>query len=55
MRKKSLVVLAMAAAMVFGGAMTAHAEETQWYTELSVVRIAYGPRKRKHSTSGRLG
>ena len=31
MRKKSLVVLAMAAAMVFGGAMTAHAEETQWY------------------------
>ena len=35
MRKKSLVVLAMAAAMVFGGAMTAHAEETQWYTELS--------------------
>lgn len=37
MRKKSLVVLAMAAAMVFGGAMTAHAEETQWYTELSDV------------------
>lgn len=35
MRKKSLVVLAMAAAMVFGGAITAHAEETQWYTELS--------------------
>lgn len=35
MRKKSLVVLAMAAAMVFGGVMTAHAEETQWYTELS--------------------
>lgn len=35
MRKKSLVVLAMAAAMVLGGAMTAHAEETQWYTELS--------------------
>lgn len=35
MRKKSLVVLAMAAAMVFGGAMTAHAEETQWYTEQS--------------------
>ena len=31
MRKKSLVVLAMAAAMVLGGAMTAHAEETQWY------------------------
>lgn len=31
MRKKSLVVLAMAAAMVFGGAFTAHAEETQWY------------------------
>lgn len=31
MRKKSLVVLAMAAAMVFGGVMTAHAEETQWY------------------------
>ncbi len=31
MRKKSLLVLAMAAAMVLGGAMTAHAEETQWY------------------------
>lgn len=31
MKKKSLVVLAMAAAMVLGGAMTAHAEETQWY------------------------
>lgn len=35
MRKKSLLVLATAAVMVFGGAMTAHAEETQWYTELS--------------------
>ena len=31
MRKKSLLVLATAAVMVFGGAMTAHAEETQWY------------------------
>ena len=31
MRKKSLLVLAMAAAMVLGGAFTAHAEETQWY------------------------
>lgn len=31
MRKKSLVVLATAAVMVLGGAMTAHAEETQWY------------------------
>lgn len=37
MRKKSLLVLATAAVMVFGGAMTAHAEETQWYTELSDV------------------
>lgn len=34
MRKKSLLVLATAV-MVLGGAMTAHAEETQWYTELS--------------------
>lgn len=39
MKKKSLVVLAMAAAMVLGGAMTAHAEETQWYTELSEYSI----------------
>lgn len=36
MRKKSLLVLATAV-MVLGGAMTAHAEETQWYTELSDV------------------
>lgn len=35
MRKKSLLVLATAAVMVLGGAFTAHAEETQWYTELS--------------------
>lgn len=31
MKKKSLVVLATAAVTVLGGAMTAHAEETQWY------------------------
>lgn len=31
MRKKSLLVLATAAVMVFGGTFTAHAEETQWY------------------------
>lgn len=31
MRKKSLVVLAMATTLVLGGAMTTHAEETQWY------------------------
>lgn len=37
MRKKSLLVLATAAVMVLGGAFTAHAEETQWYTELSDV------------------
>lgn len=35
MRKKSLVVLAMAAAMVLGGAMTAHAEEVQWIKDPS--------------------
>lgn len=45
MRKKSLVVLAMAAAMVFGGAMTAHAEETQWYTELSEAGFPMDPVK----------
>ena len=38
MRKKSLLVLAMAAAMVLGGAFTAHAEETQWYV-LSLIHI----------------
>lgn len=37
MRKKSLLVLATAAVMVLGGTFTAHAEETQWYTELSDV------------------
>lgn len=41
MKKKSLVVLAMAAAMVLGGAMTAHAEETQWYTELSEYGVPF--------------
>ncbi len=41
MRKKSLLVLAMAAAMVLGGAMTAHAEETQWYTELSEYGVPF--------------
>lgn len=45
MRKKSLVVLAMAAAMVLGGAMTAHAEETQWYTELSEAGYPMDPAK----------
>lgn len=45
MRKKSLLVLATAAVMVFGGAMTAHAEETQWYTELSEAGFPMDPVK----------
>lgn len=45
MRKKSLLVLATAAVMVLGGAFTAHAEETQWYTELSDAGYPMDPAK----------